>query len=161
MKERINEVIKKIVRTCIIAVPETLHLAILKEFHGFSGILNFSQTIKDLIAIDQMHVFGISNEMQIILRHINQLKMLSSMNAITKAFQREYEEKHKRTVVIVSLSKEQDISLDELAQFLNQKVPQPADIIFKTQNTVGISVHFESSVLEYTPDSIFKALKAA
>jgi F0F1-type ATP synthase delta subunit len=161
MKERTNDVVKKIVRTCIIAIPESLHLAILKEFHGFSGILNFSQTIKDLIVIDQMQVFGISNEMQIILRHINQLRMLGSMNAITKAFQKEYEEKHKRTVVVVSLAKEQEISFDEVTQFLNKKVPQPADIIFKTQNTVGISVHFESSVLEYTPDSIIKTLKVA
>jgi len=136
-------------------------LAILKEFYGFSGILNFSQTIKDLIAIDQMKVFGISNEMQIILKHINQLKMLASMNSITKAFQKEYEEKHKRTVVVVSLAKEQDIYLDEVTQFLNKKVPQPADFIFKTQNTVGISVHFQNSVLEYTPDSIIKTLKVA
>ena len=161
MKERTNDVVKKIVRTCIIAIPESLHLAILKEFHGFAGILNFSQTIKDLIAIDQMQVFGISNEMQIILRHINQLRMLGSMNAITKAFQKEYEEKHQRTVVVVSLAKEQEISFDEVTQFLNQKVPQPADIIFKTQNTVGISVHFGNSVLEYTPDSIIKTLKVA
>ena len=161
MKERANEVIKKIVRTCIIAVPESLHLAILKEFYGFSGILNFSQTIKDLIAIDQMKVFGISNEMQIILKHINQLKMLGSMNTITKAFQKEYEEKHKRTVVVISLAKEQELSIDEITQFLSQKIPQPADFIFKTQNTIGISVHFENSVLEYTPDSIIKTLKVA
>lgn len=83
------------------------------------------------------------------------------MNSITKAFQKEYEEKHKRTVVVVSLAKEQDIYLDEVTQFLNKKVPQPADFIFKTQNTVGISVHFENSVLEYTPDSIIKTLKVA
>lgn len=161
MKERTNEVIKKIVRTCIIAVPESLHLAILKEFHGFTSILNFSQTIKNLIAIDQMQVFGISNEMQIILRHINQLKMLGSMNAITKAFQREYEEKHSRTVVVVNLAADQDISLDEVTQFLGKKIPEPSDIIFKTHNTLGVSIHFHNSVIEYTPDSILKTLKVA
>jgi F0F1-type ATP synthase delta subunit len=161
MKAKTNEVIKKLARTCIIAVPESLHLAILKEFHEFTGILNFSQTMKDLIAIDQMKVFGISNEMQIILKHINQLKMLGSINAVTKAFQKEYEEKHKRTVVVVSLTKEENISLDEVTQFISKKVPQPADVIFKTQNTIGISIHFENSVLEYTPNSIIKTPKVA
>ncbi|GEM_PF-5514098 len=161
MKAKTNEVIKKLARTCIIAVPESLHLAILKEFHEFTGILNFSQTMKDLIAIDQMKVFGISNEMQIILKHINQLKMLGSINAVTKAFQNEYQEKHKRTVVVVSLAKEENISLDEVTQFISKKVPQPADVIFKTQNTIGISIHFENSVLEYTPNSIIKTLKVA
>jgi F0F1-type ATP synthase delta subunit len=99
--------------------------------------------------------------MQIILKHINQLKMLGSINAITKAFQKEYEEKHKRTVVVVSLTKEENISLDEVTQFISNKVPQPADVIFKTQNTIGISIHFENSVLEYTPNSIIKTLKVA
>ena len=161
MKAKTNEVIKKLARTCIIAVPESLHFSVLKEFHEFTGILNFSQTIKDLIAIDQMKVFGISNEMQIILKHINQLKMLGSINAITKAFQKEYEEKHARTVVIVNLSDDQDISLDEVTQFLGKKIPEPSDIIFKTHNTLGVSIHFNNSTIEYTPDSILKKLKVA
>ncbi len=161
MKTHINNSIKEIVQACITCSPQSQHLSLLKEFHGFTGISNFSQTIKDLISINQMSVFGISHDMQNILKHINQLKMLSSITTITKMFQKEYEQMHKRTVVIVSIAKDQEISVDEIIQFLTQKISQSADFIFKLHSTLGITVQFNNSIIQYTPDSIMKMLKIA
>lgn len=161
MKSQTNEVARKLARTCILAIPKEKHFNILKEFHGFSGILNFSQTIKDLIAIDQMHVFGISKEMQYVLRHMNDLKVLGSVAAITKMYQKEYEQMHQRIVVIVSVAKNEDISIEDITQFVSNKVTQPADFIFKVQSNLGITIQYDNSIIEYTPENIVKMLKVA
>ncbi len=153
--------VRSLVKAFIIALPEHQHLPILQEFYGFGGIFNFAQTIRDLIAIDQMHIFGISQDMQLILKCINNYHMLGNIYAITKSFQKEYENLHNRVAVIVLLSQNQDTPIEEISEFIAKKVGQPHDIIFKVQSNPGIAIQFQGSTIEYTPDSIIKLLKAA
>ena len=104
MKPRSNYFIaKKIAETCIVATPYEKHFSLLQEMFGFDGILNFSQTINELIMMDQMDIFGISKDMQVILKHISQLKALSHISLVRKSFQNIYEKVHSRTVVIVKI----------------------------------------------------------
>jgi F0F1-type ATP synthase delta subunit len=156
-----NDVIKQIVQTCIQAIPSELHLRILREMFGFDGILNFSQTIKELIALDQMPVFGISKEMQIILRHVNQLKMLSHMSSIRKLFQREYEKLHNKTVVVVQMGGVANDSLDGILVDIAKKFDETCDIIYQQSSISGVSVRYGDSIVEYTSQTVGGVLKAA
>jgi F0F1-type ATP synthase delta subunit len=161
MKTQEKISVRTLVKAFTISLPQSQHLPILQEFHSFSGIFNFAQTIRDLISIDQMHIFGISQDMQLILKCINNYHMLGNIYTITKSFQKEYENIHNRVVVIVSLSENQDTPIEEISQFIATKISQPHDIIFKIQSNPGITIQFQGSTIEYTPESILKLLKIA
>ena len=155
-----NEIIKQIAQTCINVIDPKLHLCILREMFGFDGVLNFAQTIRELISCDQMHIFGISKEMQIILKHINQLKMLSHMPSIRKSFQKEYEKFHSRTVVIVQIGGIADHTLDGILADISKEFDSTYDIIYQQSSIAGISVRYGDSILEYTSQTIGSMLKA-
>jgi hypothetical protein len=159
-KNKIEIIALKIAKTCIHAVEGERHFAILQEMHGFDGVMNFPRTIKDLIFLDQMDIFGISKEMQIILKHINQLSMLSHMKTICICLQREYEIAHKRFVVTVSIGRENDSDIAQIVGDLKSNFDEKHDFIFKKSSTAGIVVRYRGQVVEYTADGIAKMLKA-
>ena len=160
-KNTVETTALQVAKTCINAVEQEKHFAILQEMHGFDGIINFSQTMKDLILLDQMDIFGISKEMQVILKHINQLGMLSHMVTVCKCFQREYEKFHQRSVVVILIGKESDSNVTQIVEDLRAGFEGNYDFIFKKSSTAGVVVRFEGKIIEYTANSVGKLLKTA
>lgn len=156
-----NTIAQQIARICISAVMHGRHIEILREFYGFYGVIQFPQTIKELISIDQMATFGISKEMQIILKHINQLDMLTEISQITKAFQKEYEILHKRTVVVVYFGQTNCDDVSNVISDIASNFDENHDFIYQETSHIGISIHYGDKVIEYTPASIIKVLKSA
>ena len=162
MKPRSNYFIaKKIAETCIVATPYEKHFALLQEMFGFDGILNFSQTMNELISMDQMDIFGISKEMQIILKHVAQLKALSHIALVRKSLQNIYEKVHNRTVVIVKIGQNNTENLAEVINEVSKQLNGMCDFVYQTYNSAGIIIQFNDKILEYTPSSIAKMLKSA
>lgn len=156
-----NEIVKQIAQTCVNAIEFKLHLRILREMFGFDGVLNFAQTIKELITLDQMSIFGISQEMQIILRHVNQLKMLSHMPSIRKSFQMEYEKLHNRTVVVVQIGGINENLLDDILTDIAKEFDETYDIIYQQSSIAGVSIRYGDNIMEYTSHTVGGMLRAA
>ncbi len=156
-----SSITKKIAQTCINALPKEKHLSILQEMYGFIGVLNFPQTIQSLITLNQMDVFGISKEMQIILKHIAQLKSLGSMSLIRKYFQYEYESIHQRTVVVVQIGNDEIGTLTNILNDITKKMNGKCDFVYQSYNLPGVIIKYKDQILEYTPYAITKILKSA
>ncbi|MFT4967388.1 MAG: hypothetical protein ACI9CD_000391 [Candidatus Deianiraeaceae bacterium] len=159
MSTSVDSIAQRVVDVLISTLPKNKHLGILHEMYGFDGILNFSRTIKDLIAINQMSVFGISQEMQIILQHIAQVKLLSNMPSIRRKFQKAYENIHNRAIIVVKIGDEEDIDIDKVIAGVVSHFSDNYDIIYQKSQNLGIVVKFGNKVLEYTPNSIAKMLQ--
>ena len=95
--------------------------------------------------LNQMEVFGISNEMQVVLKYVNHLEMLNNITEIRKSFQEEYEKFHKRAVVIVQSGINEKISVSQIIQSISNKF----DIIFQVTQHKGIALHFQNQKMEY------------
>ena len=140
MNSTLNQVCVKLSKLFLNAIPQERHFQVLKELHRIDDIVDFPATIKDLITLNQMEVFGISNEMQAVLKYVNHLDMLNNITKIRKSFQEEYENFHKRAVVIVQSGINEKIS---------NKFDTNSDIIFQATQHKGIALHFQNQKMEY------------
>lgn len=152
-------VVKKIVDAIFSSTSREKHFPILREMFDFLTITNFKQTIEELIEIDQMHIFGISPEMQSILRHLKTLDMLGKIPAIRTALHSKYEELHNRTVVIVKVAEDNKASLNDIIAAICSKVEEPCDFLYIPSNVAGVIVQFKDKVFQYTPSQISKKMK--
>jgi hypothetical protein len=149
MNSTLNQVCVKLSKLFINAIPQERHFQVLKELHRIDDIVDFPATIRDLIKLNQMEVFGISNEMQVVLKYINHLEMLNNITEIRKSFQEEYEKFHKRTVVIVQSGINEKISVSQIIQSISNKFDTNSDIIFQITQHKGIALHFQNQQMEY------------
>jgi hypothetical protein len=156
-----SKIAEQIAKICIGAIANEKHIAILREFYGFTNVLNFSQTIQDLISLEQMDIFGISKEMQTILKHVNQLRMLPNITDIRKAFQKEYESLHKRIVVLVKIGQDSTNDIAKTITEISSKFDNNHDLIYQKIEGVGITVTYNGNIIEYTPSFIAKILRSA
>ena len=140
MNSTLNQVCVELSKLFLNAIPQERHFQVLKELHRIDDIVDFPATIKDLITLNQMEVFGISNEMQAVLKYVNHLDMLNNITKIRKSFQEEYENFHKRAVVIVQSGINEKIS---------NKFDTNSDIIFQITQHKGIALHFQNQQMEY------------
>ena len=148
MNSTSNQVPSKLSKLFLKVIPEDKHFQVLKELHDLDSIIDFPETIGDLIKLNQMEVFGISKEMQIILKYVNQLEMLNNITEIHKSFQAEYEQFHNRTVVIVQSGINEKMSVSEMIELISNKFDNKADIIFQVAKKEGIALYFQNQRLE-------------
>ena len=140
MHSTLNQVCVELSKLFLNAIPQERHFQVLKELHRIDDIVDFPASIRDLITLNQMEVFGISNEMQVVLKYVNHLDMLNNITKIRKSFQEEYENFHKRAVVIVQSGINEKIS---------NKFDTNSDIIFQVTQHKGIAIHFQNQKMEY------------
>lgn len=152
---------KKIADAILSSLPKEKHFAILCELFDFSSITNFKQTINELIEIDQMHIFGISPEMQAILKHLQQINMLGNIAQIRQCFQTQYQELHKKTVVLIKVSEKNKSSINDIIAAIKTKTGQDSDFIYLPSNISGLTVQFNDQIIQHTPSQISKQMKSA
>jgi hypothetical protein len=159
-KKNISLITKKVADTILSSVPQIKHFAILCEMFDFISVTNFKQTINELIEIDQMHVFGISTEMQTILKHLKQLNMLGNIANIRQNLQERYQELHNKTVVVVKVSEKNKSSLNDIVSSVKARIGGQCDFVYIPSNIPGIIIQFKDQILQYTPSQIAKQMKA-
>lgn len=147
MNSTLNQVCARLSKFFLNVIPKERHFQVLKELHRIDNIIDFPATIRDLIQLNQMEVFGISNEMQVILKYTNQMEMLNNITEIRQSFQEEYEKIHKRTVVIAQLGVNENMSVSTIIQSISNKFNN-SDIIFQVAHTKGIALHFQNQMVE-------------
>lgn len=152
-------IVKKIVDTIFSSTHKTKHFSILCEMFDFLTITNFKQTIEELIMIDQMHIFGISPEIQSILRHLQSLDMLGNIATICSALHKRYEELHNRTIVTIKVSEINKTSLNDVIVAIRDKIDQDCDFLYIPSNIAGLTVQFKDQIFQYTPSQISKKMK--
>lgn len=156
-----KQIIENVAKTCIDSMHKEKHLPILHEFYGFHKVINFPQTIKDLISLDQMDVFGISKEMQIILKNINKLQLLGNIVDIKKAYQKEYEKLHNKVVVLVKVGVDAKDTISSIANEIMEKFQENHyDFVFQKTDYAGISIIYNGSIVEYTSSFVVKNLQS-
>jgi F0F1-type ATP synthase delta subunit len=127
----------------------------------FLSITNFKKTINELIAIEQMHTFGISPEMQAILKHLKQLNMLGEIARIKNNIQEQYQKIHNRTVVVVKVSEKNKSSLNDIIITIKARIGKDCDFIYIPSNIAGITIQFNDQIIQYTSSQIAKQMKVA
>jgi F0F1-type ATP synthase delta subunit len=152
--------VKKVTDTILSALPHNKHFPVLCEMFDFASITNFKQTIHELIDIDQMHIFGISAEMQTILKHLKELNMLGHISNIRQHLQEKYQELHNKTVVLIKVSEKNRTSLHDIIASIKAKIGKECEFVYIPSNIAGITIQFNDQIIQYTPSQIAKQMKA-
>lgn len=152
--------IKKVCGAILESLPKDKHFPILCEMFDFISITNFKQTISELITIDQMHIFGISPEMQTILKHLKQLNMLGEISQVRQSLQVIYQEVHNKTVVLIKVSEQNKSSINDIIATVRAKIQKDCDFVYIPSNIPGMTIQFCDKIIQYTPSQIVKQMRA-
>lgn len=129
------------------AIPSEDHHRVVEEFYNLDVIVDFTETITYLIKWKAMDVFNISKEMQEILIFASSQKMLDKITEIRQSFQREYEARHNKTVVVVQSGSDENVFVSELISYVHDTF-KGAHAIFQTIGEKGITVNFKGQSIK-------------